>query len=80
MGAGIAEDPMEIIVKVIDMNDNKPVFTQDPFTGTVPEASKPGMFTHTQYLRCLTMFFFKENYARTIQIFLHSVQVMRSCR
>uniref|UniRef100_A0A8C7QRJ0 Cadherin-1 n=1 Tax=Oncorhynchus mykiss TaxID=8022 RepID=A0A8C7QRJ0_ONCMY len=42
VGAGIAEDPMEIIVKVIDMNDNKPVFTQDPFTGTVPEASKPG--------------------------------------
>uniref|UniRef100_A0A8C8BRS0 Cadherin domain-containing protein n=1 Tax=Oncorhynchus tshawytscha TaxID=74940 RepID=A0A8C8BRS0_ONCTS len=42
VGAGIAEDPKEIIVKVIDMNDNKPVFTQDPFTGTVPEASKPG--------------------------------------
>ncbi|XP_052318066.1 B-cadherin-like isoform X17 [Oncorhynchus keta] len=42
VGAGSAEDPMEIIVKVIDMNDNKPVFTQDPFTGTVPEASKPG--------------------------------------
>uniref|UniRef100_A0A8C7QRY2 Cadherin-1 n=1 Tax=Oncorhynchus mykiss TaxID=8022 RepID=A0A8C7QRY2_ONCMY len=42
VGAGIAEDPMEIIVKVIDMNDNKPVFTQDPFTGTVHEASKPG--------------------------------------
>uniref|UniRef100_A0A8C7QT12 Cadherin domain-containing protein n=1 Tax=Oncorhynchus mykiss TaxID=8022 RepID=A0A8C7QT12_ONCMY len=42
VGAGIAEVPMEIIVKVIDMNDNKPVFTQDPFTGTVPEASKPG--------------------------------------
>ncbi|KAK6288457.1 hypothetical protein J4Q44_G00388440 [Coregonus suidteri] len=42
VGAGIAEEPLEIIVKVIDMNDNKPVFTQDPFTGTVPEASKPG--------------------------------------
>uniref|UniRef100_A0A674EMI0 Cadherin-1 n=1 Tax=Salmo trutta TaxID=8032 RepID=A0A674EMI0_SALTR len=42
VGAGVAEDPMEIIVKVIDMNDNKPVFTQDPFMGTVPEASKPG--------------------------------------
>ncbi|XP_036806550.1 B-cadherin isoform X1 [Oncorhynchus mykiss] len=42
VGAGIAEDPMEIIVKVIDMNDNKPVFTQDPFTGIVPEASLPG--------------------------------------
>nr|XP_029497213.1 B-cadherin-like [Oncorhynchus nerka] len=42
VGEGKAEAPMDIIVKVIDMNDNKPVFTQDPFTGTVPEASKPG--------------------------------------
>ncbi|KAL6461403.1 hypothetical protein MHYP_G00295470 [Metynnis hypsauchen] len=36
------EDPMEIIVEVIDMNDNTPVFTQNPFLGTVPEASEMG--------------------------------------
>ncbi|XP_064865700.1 B-cadherin-like isoform X3 [Oncorhynchus nerka] len=42
VGAGLAENPMEIIVQVIDMNDNLPVFTQDPFTGIVPEASLPG--------------------------------------
>ncbi|XP_070291485.1 cadherin-1-like [Salvelinus sp. IW2-2015] len=42
VGADIAEETMEIIVQVIDMNDNKPVFTQDPFIGTVPEASLPG--------------------------------------
>uniref|UniRef100_A0A3B4D527 Cadherin-1 n=1 Tax=Pygocentrus nattereri TaxID=42514 RepID=A0A3B4D527_PYGNA len=36
------EDPMEIIVEVIDMNDNTPVFTQNPFLGTVPEASGIG--------------------------------------
>uniref|UniRef100_A0A3B4DYB1 Cadherin domain-containing protein n=1 Tax=Pygocentrus nattereri TaxID=42514 RepID=A0A3B4DYB1_PYGNA len=33
------EEPMEIIVEVIDMNDNTPVFTQSPFLGSVPEAS-----------------------------------------
>ncbi|KAI4899252.1 hypothetical protein NFI96_012202, partial [Prochilodus magdalenae] len=38
----VKEDPMEIIVNVIDMNDNKPVFTQDPFIGSVPEASPIG--------------------------------------
>ncbi|KAL7833431.1 hypothetical protein AOLI_G00283910 [Acnodon oligacanthus] len=36
------EEPMEIIVEVIDMNDNTPVFTQNPFLGTVPEASAIG--------------------------------------
>ncbi|KAL6461401.1 hypothetical protein MHYP_G00295450 [Metynnis hypsauchen] len=36
------EDPAEIIVEVIDMNDNTPVFTQNPFLGTVPEASEMG--------------------------------------
>ncbi|KAL7830910.1 hypothetical protein SRHO_G00304120 [Serrasalmus rhombeus] len=36
------EDPMEIIVEVIDMNDNTPVFIQNTFLGTVPEASAIG--------------------------------------
>ncbi|KAL6461372.1 hypothetical protein MHYP_G00295160 [Metynnis hypsauchen] len=36
------EDPIEVIVGVIDMNDNTPVFTQNPFLGTVPEASEIG--------------------------------------
>lgn len=47
VGAGIAEDPMEIIVRVIDMNDNKPVFTLVPFKGLVPEASIPGVSQST---------------------------------
>ncbi|XP_028459535.1 B-cadherin isoform X2 [Perca flavescens] len=38
-GSGNAEAPMEIIVKVIDQNDNKPVFNQSIFVGNVPEAS-----------------------------------------
>lgn len=36
---GDAEDPMEIIIIVIDQNDNKPVFNQSIYTGEVPEAS-----------------------------------------
>uniref|UniRef100_A0A667ZJ16 Cadherin-1 n=1 Tax=Myripristis murdjan TaxID=586833 RepID=A0A667ZJ16_9TELE len=36
------EEPMEIKVFVIDMNDNKPIFTKDTFLGDVPEASSVG--------------------------------------
>ncbi|XP_072574345.1 B-cadherin-like isoform X2 [Paramormyrops kingsleyae] len=32
------EEPMEVIIKVGDQNDNKPVFTQHVYTGSVPEA------------------------------------------
>ncbi|TDH14723.1 hypothetical protein EPR50_G00023850 [Perca flavescens] len=41
-GSGNAEAPMEIIVKVIDQNDNKPIFNQSTFLGEVPEASPTG--------------------------------------
>ncbi|KAJ8343710.1 hypothetical protein SKAU_G00310390 [Synaphobranchus kaupii] len=43
VGQGITEVPMEIIVKVIDQNDNKPEFTQDAFAGSVAEASALGL-------------------------------------
>ncbi|XP_066512626.1 cadherin-2-like [Hoplias malabaricus] len=39
---GEGEPPIEIIANVIDMNDNKPVFTQDTFLGSVPEVSSIG--------------------------------------
>uniref|UniRef100_A0AAY4DKE2 Cadherin-1 n=1 Tax=Denticeps clupeoides TaxID=299321 RepID=A0AAY4DKE2_9TELE len=42
-GTGVeAEKPMDVIVYVMDQNDNRPVFTQNPYTGSVAEASKKG--------------------------------------
>lgn len=43
-GSGNAETPMDIIVKVIDQNDNKPTFVQDTFVGEVAENSPKGTF------------------------------------
>ena len=37
-----AESTMAVIVNVLDMNDNKPVFTQDPYVAEVAEASAKG--------------------------------------
>ncbi|XP_068267586.1 cadherin-1-like isoform X2 [Nyctibius grandis] len=36
------EDPTEIIITVTDQNDNRPVFTQAVFHGTVLEGAEPG--------------------------------------
>uniref|UniRef100_A0A2I3MFX1 Cadherin-1 n=1 Tax=Papio anubis TaxID=9555 RepID=A0A2I3MFX1_PAPAN len=36
------EDPMEILITVTDQNDNKPVFTQEVFKGSVMEGALPG--------------------------------------
>lgn len=38
-GCDDAEEPMDIVVIVIDQNDNKPIFVKDTFLGEVPEAS-----------------------------------------
>ncbi|XP_058238072.1 B-cadherin [Hemibagrus wyckioides] len=38
----IKEPAMEVIVEVLDANDNHPIFTQNPFLGSVPEASNIG--------------------------------------
>ncbi|XP_029688259.1 cadherin-2 [Takifugu rubripes] len=41
------ENPIDIVINVIDMNDNRPEFTHQIWNGTVPEGSKPGTFVMT---------------------------------
>lgn len=36
------EKPLELRIKVLDVNDNEPVFTQDVFVGSVEELSAAG--------------------------------------
>lgn len=36
------ENPIDIVINVIDMNDNRPEFSHQMWNGTVPEGSKPG--------------------------------------
>ncbi|XP_067854143.1 B-cadherin [Heptranchias perlo] len=36
------EDPVDILIKVIDMNDNRPQFISPTFYGYVPEGATPG--------------------------------------
>ncbi|KAM6058164.1 uncharacterized protein VSU04_010133 [Chlamydotis macqueenii] len=38
------EDPVEIIITVTDQNDNRPVFAEAVFHGTVLEGAEPGTF------------------------------------
>ncbi|XP_039619148.1 cadherin-1-like [Polypterus senegalus] len=42
ISGNIAEDPMEIIVIVLDQNDNEPEFISNTFIGYVSEGSQPG--------------------------------------
>uniref|UniRef100_A0A669E1G1 Cadherin 2, type 1, N-cadherin (neuronal) n=1 Tax=Oreochromis niloticus TaxID=8128 RepID=A0A669E1G1_ORENI len=41
------ENPIDIVINVIDQNDNRPEFTHSIFNGSVPEGSKPGSFVMT---------------------------------
>uniref|UniRef100_A0A3P9LDH5 Cadherin-1 n=1 Tax=Oryzias latipes TaxID=8090 RepID=A0A3P9LDH5_ORYLA len=41
-GSSKAEKPMEIIINVIDMNDNKPIFEQTSYVADVAESSPKG--------------------------------------
>ncbi|MGH0143055.1 UNVERIFIED_CONTAM: hypothetical protein FKN15_022933 [Acipenser sinensis] len=41
------ENPIDIVINVIDMNDNRPEFLHQIWNGTVPEGSKPGTYVMT---------------------------------
>ncbi|KAK0149791.1 Cadherin-1 [Merluccius polli] len=38
-GVGPAEAAMDVVIKVLDANDNRPIFTKEPFVGEVAEDS-----------------------------------------
>lgn len=42
LGDNILDECVEFIIQVVDQNDNKPVFTQEPFISSVSDASKIG--------------------------------------
>ncbi|XP_061150988.1 cadherin-2 [Syngnathus typhle] len=41
------ENPVDIVINVIDLNDNRPEFNHPIWNGTVPEGSRPGTFVMT---------------------------------
>ncbi|KAM9849263.1 cadherin-2-like [Aulostomus maculatus] len=41
------ENPIDIVINVIDQNDNRPEFMYTLFNGSVPEGSKPGSYVMT---------------------------------
>ncbi|CAO2593285.1 Cdh2 [Lemmus lemmus] len=41
------ENPIDIVISVIDMNDNRPEFLHHVWNGSVPEGSKPGTYVMT---------------------------------
>ncbi|XP_077108965.1 cadherin-4 isoform X1 [Ranitomeya variabilis] len=47
MNGNKVENPIDLSIYVIDMNDNRPEFSSPVFNGSVDEASKPGSYVMT---------------------------------
>lgn len=43
MNGNQVENPIDLYIFVIDMNDNRPEFRNQVYNGSVDEGSKPGM-------------------------------------
>lgn len=54
------ENPIDIIINVIDMNDNRPEFIHQIWNGTVDEGAKPGANTHSRFWHSLLHAFTNE--------------------
>lgn len=50
------ENPIDIVINVIDMNDNRPEFLHQVWNGTVPEGSKPGKILETESFILYTIY------------------------
>ena len=46
----LAEAPMDVVITVLDLNDNNPIFTEDKFVGEVAEDSAKGTATQRKSL------------------------------
>lgn len=55
------ENPIDIIINVIDMNDNRPEFVHQIWNGTVDEGAKPGTDTCMFAIQLEQTFSFRES-------------------
>lgn len=55
MNGNQVENPIDLYIYVIDMNDNRPEFQNQVYNGSVAEGSKPG---NTKPVDKVTFFFF----------------------
>nr|KAF6470899.1 cadherin 4 [Molossus molossus] len=51
MNGNKVENPIDLYIYVIDMNDNRPEFLNQVYNGSVDEGSKPGGETYQQHMK-----------------------------
>lgn len=71
------ENPIDIVINVIDMNDNRPEFSHQIWNGTVDEGSKPGTYTPTHSFHTWPSYSWKVN--PSIQRLLIIAKVKSEC-